>query len=146
MSETNVSGRPCLLNSRLRTAIVEQVSAFCIGKISGRLNWSSTTTKKLLIRPAKFTCNLDPGYPGCLDRKTDVADGLSVGIASVCVPRPRSSVKTVEKRLIISISSVIALWTGNLKTALQTKLSGISWRSRDSIKSRTNWLCLESAM
>ena len=44
---TNVSDRPCCLDNRLRTAIIEQASAFCIGKISGHLEWSSTTTKKI---------------------------------------------------------------------------------------------------
>ena len=84
LSETNISSRSCWLNSHLRMAIIEQVSAFCIGKISGYLEWVSTTTKKLppLIGPAKSTCVHDHGYSGHLSWKTSVADGLSVDVAS----------------------------------------------------------------
>ena len=53
LSETNVSGRRCWLNSHLRTAIVERVSVFCIGKISGNLEWAKTITKKAKAMESK---------------------------------------------------------------------------------------------
>ena len=70
LSETNVSDRPCLLNSHLRMVIVEWVSVLFIGKISGHLEWASTTTRQLrpLIQPAKSMCIWDHacfGYVQC---------------------------------------------------------------------------------
>ena len=98
--ETNVFGRPCWLNRRLRTVIIERGSVFCIWKISGHLKWASTTIKRLrlLIRPANSTCIRDHVSSGRLGWKTCVADGLSVSVASSWVQRSSSSEKTGEKR------------------------------------------------
>ena len=73
MSGINVFSRPSWLNSRLRIVIVERVSGSCIEKISGHLEWASTTTKKLgpLIEPAKSTCIQDHGcsrYIQCVSK------------------------------------------------------------------------------
>ena len=137
LSEANIFIWPCWLNSHLRMAIVERLSAICTGKISGHLEWTSTTTKTLqpLIGQAKSICIRNHGCPDRLDQKTGVS------VATAWVQRPRSSVKTVEKRFMVSsLCFVMALWSGDLETTL----SGMYRRTSDSIKPRPNWLCLES--
>ena len=140
LSEINVSGRSYWLNSHLRTVIIEQVSVFYIGKISGHLEWASTTTEKLrpMITPTKSTCTWDHGCSGLLGRKTGAADDLSVGVTLAWVQHPRSLWK--KKRLMISlVCFVIALWAGDLETALQTVLRGMSRKTHwlDKIKTQS---------
>ena len=67
-------------------------------------------------------------------------------MASALVQRPRLLVKTGEKRFSVSsVWSVMILWVENLDTALQIKLSGMSRRPSDSIKSSSKRLCFEFA-
>ena len=67
-------------------------------------------------------------------------------MALAWVQRPRLLVKTEEKCFSISsVWFVMALWVVDLDPALQIKLSGISRRPSDLIKSSSKRLCLESA-
>ena len=77
-TETNVSGRLCWLNGRLRMVMVEWVSAIFIGKLFGHLEWASTTIRKLrpLIGPAKSTSIRGHGCSEYVQCESTIRDGF----------------------------------------------------------------------
>ena len=79
-SESNVSSKSCWLNSRLRIVMIEWMSVFFSWKISGYLEWVSTTTRKLrpIIGHAKSTCIRNRGCSGYVQCETTIWGEFSV--------------------------------------------------------------------